>query len=492
MKKMKKYLGLLSFVSLLLCSCMDEEKFDTGAGDRLSFSEDTLRFDTVVSAESSPTKKLMVYNRNGNGVSITDVKLDGGNVKGFRVNVDGMYVNDGLSQTIDIRKEDSLYVFVELTPESFNKDVPVEIVQRLVFTLSNGVSQYVTLNAFSQDVITLKAVHTKGNVVYSSVRPYRIMDSLTVKKGDTMFVEAGTRLLFHSGAFLRVDGTLVCRGVLGKPVVFRCDRMDNIFKGQPYDRIPGEWSGIRLTRTSYGNKLNYCDIHGADNGIVCDSSDVTREKLRLENSIIHNMTSDGLCVYSSKVFVGNCRITNANQHCVHLLGGDARFVHCTIASFYRFVSDKLRGVALRYANFVGKKPYPLLMASFRNCIVTGFSKDEISGEILREMEDVDFNYRFYHCLLDTPEDDGNEWIEGCCWDNDKNLVYRENNFEKYFDDNTLLSSFQLVEASVARGAADAAVSEQCYPCDLMGVYRMSDGASDVGCYEFIKKEDENN
>lgn len=47
-----KYLSILLTVlaaALLLGACMDEEKFDTRAGDRLAFSKDTLRLDTVIS-----------------------------------------------------------------------------------------------------------------------------------------------------------------------------------------------------------------------------------------------------------------------------------------------------------------------------------------------------------------------------------------------------------------------------------------------------------
>lgn len=491
MEIVKKYLWACIIVMMALCACLDEEKFDTGAGDSLSFSEDTLRFDTVFSAEGTTTKSLMVYNRNKEGASITNVQFEGGKSKGFRVNVDGMYINEGLAQSISIRGNDSLYVFVELTPESFDKDVPIEISQKLIFTLSNGVTQFVTLQAFSQDAITLKAVHTKGNVVYDAVRPYRVLDSLTVEKGDTMFMEAGTRFLFHTDAFLRVDGTLICRGTLEKPVVLRGDRMDMMFEGQPYDRIPHQWKGIHFTETSYGNHLNYCDIHSAYDGIVCDSSDVQKQKLFLENSIVHNMGRDGLRFYSTKALIGNCQITNANVYCVNLFGGDVEFIHCTIAHFYRFSNYSLRGLALHYANFVGDVAYPIINACFRNCIVTGLSEDEIAGEMNSEMGDVDFNYGFYNCLLNTPEDDKDAQIVGCYWDNKENEVCREDNFEMYFNDETLLSSFKLVEKSAARGVGDTSVSEHYYPYDILGVLRSEDGQSDAGCYEFVPTQTDN-
>lgn len=488
MEAIRIYIIAFLFVMLAFCACIDEEKFDTRAGARIEFSSDTLRFDTVVAAEGTSTRTMMVYNRNKDGVSITDVRFDGGKSKGFYVNVDGMYVNDGMSQTIDVRSDDSLYVIVELMPESFDKDYPVEIVQDLIFTLSNGVTQRLTLQAFSQDVVMLRAVHTQGNTVYDAVRPYRVLDSLTVEKGDTLTLEAGTRFLFHSNAFLRVDGTLICNGTLDKPVVLRGDRMDMMIEGQPYDRIPGQWEGVHFTSASYGNKMNYCDIHGAHNGIVCDSSDVSVEKLRLENSIIHNMRKNALCFYNTKAVVGNCQITNANLYCVDLYGGDVEFIHCTIARFYLFIGSSLRGVALHYANYVGDVPYPIVGACFRNCLITGFREDEIMGETATGFEDVDFNYGFYSCLINTPEVDDDPQIENCLFDNSKSDVCREKNFVDYFNEETLLSSFSLVEKSQAIGNGDVSVSRNSYPYDRLGVPRLSDGMSDIGCYEFVPSE----
>ena len=117
---------------------MDEEKFDSRAGDRLRFSVDTLSFDTVLAGVDTPTRYFMAYNPNSHGVSITDVSFAGGASGGFRVNVDGMYINHGMTQTIDCRGGDSLRVFVELTPTASTDEVCSDITVQLRFTLSNG------------------------------------------------------------------------------------------------------------------------------------------------------------------------------------------------------------------------------------------------------------------------------------------------------------------------------------------------------------------
>lgn len=480
-----KYLSILLTVlaaALLLGACMDEEKFDTRAGDRLAFSKDTLRLDTVISGIGTPTAFFMVYNRNDHGVSIADVSFLDGRSQGFRVNVDGMYINDGLSQTIDCPKRDSLRVFVELTPAVNDSDEPVELEAKLLFTLTNGVQQQVVLSAWSQDVVVLRALHVTADTTLAARRPYLVYDSLTVDEGATLTLAAGTLFYFHSNAGLRVDGTLCAEGTMERPVVLRGDRTDLMFENQPYDRVSNQWQGIRFTAASYGNRLNWCDVHSGTYGIVCDSSDVSRLKLRIENSIVHNMGGDCLSATDSKIMVGNSQLSNAAKCCVRLVGGDAEFVHCTIAQFYPF--DGLRGPALEYSNHRGEVGHPLLRAHFVNCIITGYSDDEIFGLQWDGHPETDFNYGFYNSLLDTPEVVDDAAIVLCQWDRSGNPVKREGNFTK-FNLDALLFDFSLVEKSLAVGAADASVTLSYYPRDRRGTARMADGQADAGCYEYL-------
>ena len=105
---------------------------------------------------------------------------------------------------------------------------------------------------------------------------------------------------------------------------------------------------LRLAE-KHGNHLNYCDIHGTSTGVVCDSSDISIEKIRIENSILHNTNGNCLQLVHCKSFVGNTQLTNARSNCVMLVGGDHQFVHCTIGSFYGF--DLRDGVALYFTNY---------------------------------------------------------------------------------------------------------------------------------------------
>lgn len=91
-----------------------------------------------------------------------------------------------------------------------------------------------------------------------------------------------------------------------------------------------------LKSQSYGNTINYADIHSSTNGLCADSSDISRSTLKMENSIIHNTTNHALNLRMANVFVGNSQITNAGGDCVHVRGGDVSLVHCTVGRFYVF------------------------------------------------------------------------------------------------------------------------------------------------------------
>lgn len=309
-----------------------------------------------------------------------------------------------------------------------------------------------------------------------------MLDSLVVPEGVTLTIAAGSRLYFHPDANLVVYGAVRAEGTLGNEVILRGDRMGNMFSNQPYDLIPGQWGGIVLKETSYGNVFQYCDIHSGSFGIRCDSSDVNREKVRIENSVMHNMQGDVLSATSCQLYVGNSQLTNAGGNCVTLVGGRSRFVHCTIANFYAFTGG--RGVALAYTNTSGGTDYPLYQAEFLNCLITGYSDDEIMGSPKDETETVAFNYLFRNCLLDTPEFE-DERVQSCYWDNDEADVCREDNFSPAFDLDRLLFSFTLDSLSQARRHADLEISRRYYPYDRLGNDRVSAGRPDIGCYQFI-------
>ena len=135
-------------VTLLLMACADDDSFSTDSSLHLRFSTDTLHLDTVFSRTPSSTYSFWVYNPHNDGVRIESVRLRRGNQSGYRVNVDGIYLdnsNGSQTQDVEIRRKDSVLVFVELTAPETTQRKPVLIEDELLFLLESGVEQKVCL-----------------------------------------------------------------------------------------------------------------------------------------------------------------------------------------------------------------------------------------------------------------------------------------------------------------------------------------------------------
>lgn len=470
---------------LLACSaCTDDDSFSSSPSNRLTFSTDTVRMDTVFATVPSSTRSFWVYNKSGDGIRCTTVRLAGGNQTGFRVNVDGEYLSPTAGyqvSNVEIRKNDSIRVFVELTSPVNAEEGPQEIEDDLVFLLESGVEQKVNLNAYSWNATLLRNVEiSNDSTINGTERPIVIYGGLKVDSLATLRITPGTTLYFHSDAGIDVYGTLIAEGSAESNIVLRGDRTDWMFDYLPYDMVSGQWQGVKFHASSYGNRISYTDIHGTFDGIVCDSSDVTRTKLQLYNSTVHNCQGFGLKTVNSMVDVRNCQITNTLNNCVAVYGGDVSLTHCTIAQFYPF--DSNRGAALMYTNVLEDTDIPLERMDCVNSIVTGYGEDMMSG--LKGKEDVKFNYRFVNTLLRTPEIEGDENFVDVIWENveDTAAVSGEENFS-LVDIDMQRYDFHLSQDSPAidNGAADYSL-----PDDRDGKTR--DAFPDMGCYEFIKEE----
>lgn len=458
------------------------------ANDRMTFSTDTIAFDTVIAGQSTNTYTFQLYNPGDKALRIQHVSLGQGQASPFAANVDGAWLAGGAGGPFTVYGKDSLRVFVNLNAPLTDLDDPQPLEDFLEFTIESGVQQKVILTAASQDVNVLTGEVITENLLLQSPRPYQVTDSLVVAEGATLMLSPGTRMYFHAGASLIVHGTLIAQGTAEKTIVMRGDRLGYMFSKQPYDRIPGQWGGVVFTTESYGNDMTWCDIHSGKFGLQCDSSDVQKQKLIIDNSIIHNTTYNAFMAKHCQTFVGNCQITNAGGNCVTLLGGDHTFVHCTIGEFFPFSGG--RGVALNFTNYEGTTPLPLTRCQFINSIITGYADDDIMGEAAADLEDCAFNYIFKNCLLNTPRVE-NEALVDCIFEEDcedKDLQ-RAGNFFPEFDNTRLIYPFTLSPKSSAVGKADAALTQQSgYVYDLKGNSRMADGSPDIGAYEAQQEE----
>ena len=292
-----------------LCSCSEDDSFTADKGSKLNFSEDTIRFDTIFTGLTSTTERIQVYNRNSKGLHITNVKLESGGTSGFMINVDGQSgtsIND-----VQVLKKDSVFLFVKVNLPTSSSMEPTKVSDSVIFTLESGVQQKVVLEASGQNMQALHAEVLKSDkVMTASELPYVIYDSLVVAEGASLTIQEGVTLYFHNGASLIVHGSLKVEGTQEKPVTIRGDRLDKMFPYLPYDRLENQWGGIYLSPTCKECTINNADIHSGNYGIV---SDGIEGKVKIENSIIHNMAGYGLYLLDADALVANTQISNSKK-----------------------------------------------------------------------------------------------------------------------------------------------------------------------------------
>ena len=476
--RQKNILITLIATLLAICSCSDDDSFTTSRGNLLTFSTDTVKLDTVFSNIPTQTKSFWVYNRSGDGIRCTTIRLEHGNQTGFRVNVDGIYlgpINGYQSNQVEIRNKDSIRVFVELT-SAYNYDFePKYLEDNLLFSLESGVEQRVNLNAFSWDAELIQNLHVSSDTLLMATHPLMIQGGIVVDSMATLTIGAGTTIYFNHGAGVKVFGKLICNGTPDANVVLRGNRIDNMFDYLPYDNVSGQWKGVHFMESSYDNVLQYTDIHSTFDGIIIDSCDVNRSTLQLISSTVHNCQGYGIQMKHCQASLVNCQITNTLRDCLSIIGGNVTVNACTLAQFYPF--DSNRGVALR----VSSSLYPVDKFLCQNTLITGYADDEMMCE---RTDTSEFHFLFKHCIIRTPVITNEDSL------NFKHVIFEDikdtiSSGRKHFvkvDIDKQRYDFHLDSLSSAIGKADA---NEIPPLDHDGVKR--DDQPDVGCYEFRKQ-----
>lgn len=443
---MKRIFYLLITIALLV-ACTDDDHFGTSSGLRLSFSTDTISLDTIFSRTPSSTYSFWVHNKNDEGIRLSSVHLGRKNQTGFRVNVDGSYLDNSLGSQVnnlEVRRNDSILVFVELTSSETAKLNPELVEDDLIFTLESGVQQKVNLRAWSWDAVKYNDLIITKDSIIESDSPIIIYGGLTIQEGVTLTIRH-TTLFFHDQAGVEVYGNLVTDSCL-----MRGDRLDRMFSYLPYDRVSGQWKGIHFYETSTQNRLVSTEIRNAGDAIVLDSArlDTTTVRLSMTQCIIHNAKGYGLEAVNANISLHDCQFTNTWGDCVSIIGGIADISYCTLAQFYPFSAD--RGAALRFTNYRGDTDIPLLSLHCEGSILTGYDEDVVMGGIRDTL--AAFEYQFVKTLLRTPKVETADSIRfsDILWETPKDSIQGKKHF-KTIDEDNLYYDFHLDSLSIAQG-----------------------------------------
>lgn len=417
-------------ISALLTACTDNDSFSSSTGNRLTFTTDTVKFDTLFSTVPSATKTFWIHNESSDGIRIRTARLERGTQSGYRVNVDGTYL-DPVGVDFEIRKGDSIMVFVEVTTNETHAADPKLIEDNLLLTLESGVEQRVNLRTFSWDALKLADVSIHRDTVIESRVPIILYGKGIEVDEDVTLTIRNTTLYFHDGAGINVKGQLLADSCL-----FRGDRLDRMFPYLPYDRISGQWQGITFTSPSNGNVLLNCEIRNAVDAVICDST-----SLALINTIIHNNSGVGLSARHSSVELSYCQLTNACGDCLMLEGCEAIVDHCTLAQFYPYSAN--RGYALHFIN--AKQSMPMLLEC-TSTLITGYADDVVQGEV--QDTTVVYDYHFADCLLRTPQVEDSTRFERIIWETPKDSIQGKQHF-RIIDEENLYYDFTIDSISPA-------------------------------------------
>lgn len=491
--KVRMWCVWITLVTVMaVVGCSEERGFTVNPSHRLTFSSDTISFDTLFTEVSSATCAFLIYNRHVGDLRIAQAWLAGGDESPYRVNLDGMSGNT--FNDVVVRGGDSMYVFVEVTIDPRGMNVPFEVCDSLCFVLDSGTTQHVHLTAWGQDATILRGLVVDTDRQLTAQRPYLVYDSLRIEEGNTLFIQPGAKLYFADKAEMQVYGRVEAIGTVEEPVVFRGARTDRMFSYLPYDRISGQWGGITLHETSYDNLFVSCDIHSGLYGLRAKGSSMERYKIVMQDSQIHNVDEDALQLTQCKASFSNSLFTNAGGHCVNILGGQMTFLHCTMANFFPWKNN--RGVAVYISNYAEEEQalYPLQGVHFINSVITGSKDDELMGVVVEKTDTVDYSsyaqFVFAHSLINSRDEARNPdslHFAHIVWEHMDSMAYGRSNF-RTVDYNNFVFDFHLDSLSSARGiASDEYLG--ILPYDKDGMLRPVGGV-DAGCYQYMEYVEE--
>jgi hypothetical protein len=524
---MKRLLSFFLCFGILLfwSSCRNDFEFSPSTGN-LEFARDTIYLDTVFTNIGSSTYNLKVYNRSDDDIVIPTIQLENGVNSFYRMNVDG---GTGLAgaqegkffEDIELLAKDSLFIFIETTIDIetlSNSDTQFLYTDRILFDTGNN-QQDIDVITLVKDAVfiypnkddTTGIVETltfdvdgdgtanettlqgrflrDDELTFTNEKPYVIYGYAGVNAGQTLTMEAGARVHFHtdSGLIVTNNGSLNINGslsnnqeILENEVILEGDRLEPLFAD-----IPGQWGTIWLFNGSANNTINYATIKNATIGILSEGNqNATNDKLTITNSQIYNISSFGILGRATSITAENLVINNCGQSSfAGTFGGKYNFTHCTIANYWN--SSFRQFPALLLNDYVEDaegvtETNNLTQANFNNCIIYGNDNPEL---FLDDRGPV-FNYKFTNCLIrfndDNLEGTGNYNFEDLAF-YDGNIFNENPDFEDGFE-NLMRIGFD----SGAKGIGLPIFATQVGN-DILGNSRQDE--IDTGAYNFTIFED---
>ncbi len=400
-------LFLLALISFNFLACKNEETISSDPNLRLSFSTDTVHFDTIFTTLSSLTLNFKVYNRNDKAINISNIRLESGDSSFYRINING-FAQNSLDNEV-INANDSIYIFVEVTIDPNNQDSPLAVEDNIVFS-SNGNEQKVLLLAYGQDAVIYypqyfptnglppySIIGDDGNgncsgVTWTNEKPILIFGYAVVDEGCSLTIEAGTEVYFHAFAGLWVyeDAKLSVLGTPDAVVTFQGDRFEEIYQNEP-----GQWDRIWINKSDQDHIIQNVVIKNALIGLQIeafpfelDGGQISPNKITIENTFISYSSARGIYMRNYKADLSNVAIANSGQYSVAISGGgEYTFNNCTFSDYWTLTTRETASFTVVNEYVIDNVIYqrPITNSHIYNSIIDGNISDgnefvlELSG-----------------------------------------------------------------------------------------------------------------
>lgn len=320
------YLSVIAFI-LTTSGCKKDLLFSKS---HLSFSVDTVLFDTIFTTVGSTTKRFKIYNTSNKPVKINRVFLAGSTSSPYRINFDGEEGTD--FSNIVLPAKDSLFMFVEVTLNPNSGTLPLIVEDSIIFR-TNGKDQQVQLAAWGQDAYFHHSDVITGTTTWPNDKPHVIYNYSYVDTNATLNIQAGTKIYMHKGAMLIVDGgTLNVNGTSTDKVTVQSDRLEPFYADKN-----GQYYGFYFNY-AHTSTLNYLIMKNGTVGIHVtgnNSANGTDYTVKINHSQISNMASYGIFNYEGgRIYGRNLNLyNNAYYAFFQLEGGAYKFKHCQFVSY---------------------------------------------------------------------------------------------------------------------------------------------------------------
>ena len=365
--------------------------------NNVSFSKDTVVFDTVFTTIGSTTQQFKIYNKDSKTIRIDEIELMGGTNSKFSMNVDGL--QGPIIKDLYIEGGDSLFVFVEVTLDPNGTNLPLVIEDSIRFK-SNDKNQYVKLAAWGQDAYFHYKDLNEG--LWPNDKPHVVYGYAAIDSAQTLTIQAGTHIYMHKNAILYVyKSTLNIQGTLGNEVIIEGDRLE-----QDYQNVSGQFYGIYFQQARPCT-IDYAIIKNGTSGVHLYDEDPTNTgyTLTMTNTIIKNQARYGVFIFAgAKVKAENCIIAKNGTHALFVLqGGDFNFNHCDLLG-YGSSTNPAVGISNFYTDYKAGQTNvsSINEGKLYNCVVTGNLTTEIAMDTI-QMAGVVLNFDFKNTVLRSEE-----------------------------------------------------------------------------------------